>query len=414
LITEAAIRKAIASAPAMAKSAELRDGGERGSGRLLLVIRPYPDRVTAEWYAVTFRGRRRRSAKIGSYPTVTLAAARKTFREVHAPVISAGGVPTGARTRAAPVPAMATIGALFDDYVQHLTGQGKVSAKTAKFHLDGAAAAIGRNKLASAVTAGDIAAHLGVIHARGSIVAARDCRAYLHAAFARALKAENDYTQQGAVKSWGLAFNPVAAIPVDTSAARVGKRHLSPAEWVLFWRWLEPREETAAAALRLVMIAGQRLVEILPLTRPQYADGDGTLEWTTTKNKRPHMIPLPRLAVTILDGLTANQHGLYFPSAQAPGDAIGYDATDKLRDLFLAEHPEVEHFTARDLRRTWKTLTGAAGIAKDVRDRLQNHARSDVSSRHYDRYEYLPEKRAAMATWSDYVDGLLLKTNPPD
>jgi hypothetical protein len=32
--------------------------------------------------------------------------------------------------------------------------------------------------------------------------------------------------------------------------------------------------------------------------------------------------------------------------------------------------------TNRDLRRTWKTLAGKAGVPKDIRDRIQNHALS--------------------------------------
>jgi hypothetical protein len=43
-----------------------------------------------------------------------------------------------------------------------------------------------------------------------------------------------------------------------------------------------------------------------------------------------------------------------------------------------------------------------------MRDRLQNHAqRGDVSSRHYDKYDYLPERRAAMAKWADYLDRII-------
>lgn len=53
--------------------------------------------------------------------------------------------------------------------------------------------------------------------------------------------------------------------------------------------------------------------------------------------------------------------------------------------------------TNRDLRRTWKTLAGKAGIAKEIRDRIQNHSLQDVSSKNYDRWTYMPEKRAAMA-----------------
>ena len=56
-------------------------------------------------------------------------------------------------------------------------------------------------------------------------------------------------------------------------------------------------------------------------------------------------------------------------------------------------------FTARDLGAPGKTLAGAAGISKEDGDRLQNYAKGDVSSKHYDRYDYLSEKRAAMAKW---------------
>ena len=39
----------------------------------------------------------------------------------------------------------------------------------------------------------------------------------------------------------------------------------------------------------------------------------------------------------------------------------------------------------RDLRRTWKTLAGKAGVSKEIRDRIQNHALHDASSKSYDR-----------------------------
>lgn len=67
----------------------------------------------------------------------------------------------------------------------------------------------------------------------------------------------------------------------------------------------------------------------------------------------------------------------------------------------------IPDFTTRDLRRTWKTLAGKASISKIDRDRVQNHSMSDVSSKHYDRYEYLDEKAAAMQVWNDYVLDML-------
>jgi hypothetical protein len=59
-------------------------------------------------------------------------------------------------------------------------------------------------------------------------------------------------------------------------------------------------------------------------------------------------------------------------------------------------------FSNRDIRRTWKTLAGHAGLTKEERDLIQNHKKPDVSSRHYDRYDYLSEKREAMAKWETW------------
>ena len=63
--------------------------------------------------------------------------------------------------------------------------------------------------------------------------------------------------------------------------------------------------------------------------------------------------------------------------------------------------------TNRDLRRTWKTLAGQAGLSKEIRDRLQNHTLQDVSSKSYDRWNYMPEKRAAMKKWDAFVQAML-------
>ncbi|MNL37942.1 hypothetical protein D3C87_1601200 [compost metagenome] len=60
-------------------------------------------------------------------------------------------------------------------------------------------------------------------------------------------------------------------------------------------------------------------------------------------------------------------------------------------------------FTLRDIRRTCKTLMGVAGISKEIRDRIQGHAFSDVSSKHYDRYDYFKEKQAALSIWATWL-----------
>lgn len=98
---------------------------------------------------------------------------------------------------------------------------------------------------------------------------------------------------------------------------------------------------------------------------------------------------------------------MFFPSRNLPGHHASVAAYERLFRRYLKEHPDVERFIPRDIRRSWKSLTGAARITKETRDRLQKHARGDVSSKHYDRWDYLPEKRTAMDVWSKYLDRIL-------
>lgn len=43
-------------------------------------------------------------------------------------------------------------------------------------------------------------------------------------------------------------------------------------------------------------------------------------------------------------------------------------------------------------------------VSKGLLDRIQNHALQDVSSKHYDRYDYLREKRKALELWERRVN----------
>jgi hypothetical protein len=82
------------------------------------------------------------------------------------------------------------------------------------------------------------------------------------------------------------------------------------------------------------------------------------------------------------------------------------DSFSKAIARFREDNPKFNPFVARDIRRTCKTLMGELGISKEIRDRLQNHALNDVSSKHYDRYSYLPEKKDALRKWESKLTGL--------
>ena len=126
-----------------------------------------------------------------------------------------------------------------------------------------------------------------------------------------------------------------------------------------------------------------------------------TLPPERTKNKRYHLVPLTALALETLEKLTyinSSQRPYLFP---ARGEPPRPQNKSTLPQAILAycRTSGMPPWTPKDLRRTVKTRMGELGIPKSIRDQIQNHALVDVSTKHYDRYDYLPEKREALETW---------------
>ena len=391
---------------------ELTDPAERGAGRLILIVRRHKSRISSEWYVQWYRSGTKISTKLGAYPEKSLAVARREFRDVYAPQILKGIDPTGPRawTRNSD----GSLQALFEGYVASLKAQGKVGASRAWYMLlyptSGAAFHLGGSRLAKDIKPEDITPLLGKIHARGKVVQANNMRAWIRDAFEWGLKAPNNYTLGEAGMNFQLTHNPAARIPTDKAAWRTRDRALSHDEFKAFWMWLEGRKGSlrykSARALQIVMATGQRPSEILRLTRQSFNREEGTVEWPVTKNGRPHCIPLPRRALDILNEITPNEHGIFFSATFTPDSNSRTHVCETLVNKYVREE-DVPHFTARDLRRTWKTLAGEAGLSKEIRDRLQNHSLQDISAKHYDRWTYLPEKRAAMEVWGAFMDEIL-------
>lgn len=414
MITDSQIKAAIKRVRTSKVRVELRDDGDRGGGRLTLIVRSVGRRITSEWYALYYRNSKRRLTKLGIYPMLSLGAARKHYRNEYAPTILAGAQPESqfARSQHKKTPDI-SVRALFTAYVAHL----KKAEKGAWYQVErillkrrnNVAAFLGPDRAARSVQPQTIVSYLASIHAAGKIGMAHNARAYIGAAFAYGMKSEHSYTRQAGGGRWGITSNPIAAIPTDEQALRVGNRFLTPTEFHMFWEWLiaNRTRSVSAPALQLIMATGQRVREILCLTELHYDRHEHMLNWKKTKNGLPHSLPLPEIAIEILDDLVTNDGGYFFPHRVDPKRHAIYTSPNKLCELYAGENT-LERFTPRDLRRTWKTLAGRAGISKEMRDRLQNHVgKSDVSTRHYDRYDYLPERRTAMKTWNAFMQRIL-------
>ena len=74
--------------------------------------------------------------------------------------------------------------------------------------------------------------------------------------------------------------------------------------------------------------------------------------------------------------------------------------------LAAKEKEARESFQLRDVRRTAETMLASLGVSSDVRAHLQSHGLGGVQQRHYDRHEYMLEKRKALENWWRYLERL--------
>jgi integrase len=234
-------------------------------------------------------------------------------------------------------------------------------------------------------------------------------RSYIRAAFSWALKSEHDY-RSSSPRRFNLVSNPAVAIPTERKVA--GTRWLDEDEFVRLYRWLEcpdaPVHPPYTRAVRVIMLTGQRVEEIARLHVDQWDARERIIDWSKTKNGKAHAIPVPTLAAELIESIRPNKHGWFFPSAMDPANPVSagtlYSFMSRQR-----ERQVIPVVTNRDLRRTWKTLAGKAGVPKEIRDRIQNHALQDVSSRSYDRWNYMREKRAGMIKWDHFIRSMLAR-----
>lgn len=403
-LTDTAIKHAMKRVERTRKQEMLTDGEGRGTGRLALVIKAMPKRVTADWMAQQWRDGKRTKSKIGAYPTMSLADAREIFKRDFADVIQKGSsIKIAGDTRPG------TVADLFEAYVAALKSGRKSSWRDAEKSLDNVANLIGRNRLAREISPDDVLGILRPIYERGRRSMADHVRSYIRSAYSWGLKAEHDY-RSATPRRFRLVTNPAGAIPTEPKV--VGTRWLTEAEYVRLYRWLEcpdaPVHPPYTRAVRILMLTGQRVEEIARLHVDQWDAKERIIDWSKTKNGKPHAIPVPAIAAELIESITPNEHGWYFPSAMDPTKSVSagtlYSFMWRQRDRGV-----IPVVTNRDLRRTWKTLAGKAGISKEIRDRLQNHTLQDVSSKSYDRWNYMPEKRAGMKKWDAWVTRLLTK-----
>lgn len=332
------------------------------------------------WYRV---GRRARRKGLGRVGVVSLAAARRRAEEILTEA-KLRSVDLGARPSALDL--VAVVDAWLDATKRRRSEKTAADYRSAaRAHLQNPTGRLPMDELRRH--------HLQALLARvaeRAPVAARALRKLVRAAC-----------------RWALAEEMIARDPTlnleQPAAATSRERVLGDDELVKLWAALERAPDEVAAYLRLLLILGQRSTETATM-RWQDLDLRARL-WKIPgrfrKGDAYHVVPLPQLAVDVLDAIPRSG------TTALPG--LDLQNVDRWLDPVRAAAGLVESWHRHDLRRTC-----ASGLARLGADRttialvLGHEVREGGAvTAVYDRFDRLPQRAAALNAWASHIEGLV-------
>lgn len=239
-------------------------------------------------------------------------------------------------------------------------------------------------------------------------------RSYLRGAFSAAIRARQDPSGLPALRALRIAANPMSDLVTITGASKVRDRVLSVVELRAYWKRIEFLPGADGAMLRFhLLTGGQRVDQLARATIADVDTADKTLLLRDHKGKRDeprmHIVPLLPEALAAIETMASPRLGPFIFTTTNGQSGMTYQSLRArfwtVADAMIDANEITERFTPGDIRRTVETRLAGAGVSREVRAQLQSHGISGVQARHYDRYSYADEKRAALVTLFDLVTG---------
>ncbi|MCQ4158810.1 site-specific integrase [Roseomonas sp. GC11] len=336
-----------------------------------------------------------RSFKLGDYPAMPVREAREAVMALRMKIRNEGADPVAERRRERAIGIAAregigTLQALIDLYGQQ-KGAALASWPEAKRRMESVFKPFLGHVLAD-LRAGDLQLRADAYPAKQSASAAvRYLRPILRWA---------------AAPGRGYVPADLGALQCPATPKR-RDRVLTRSELAAILPALEASDRPHAAALRFMLLTLARREEVCS-ARWQHIDM-AAATWTLpkTKNKQPHVVPLSRQAVALLQARlpaegTAEPGALVFCTSKG-GPVQNWDREAKR----LQEKTDTANWTRHDLRRTGATMLGDLGVMPDIIEAALNHTsiRSALAAT-YNRSRYRPAVAAALQTLADALDGI--------
>lgn len=175
--------------------------------------------------------------------------------------------------------------------------------------------------------------------------------------------------------------------------------------WGFFEQWGEPTE----SVLKMLLICGQRKTETMKMRWDNINDKIWTIPAELAKNKQAHDVPLPPMAIDIIEKRKAvsGKSDWVFESPQKPGEPIQW--IQRVSRAIQA-NSTVDDFRPHDLRRTATSYMAKLGVDRTVLGKILNHkglSRDGHVTSIYDRHDYMDEKREALKKWSSLLQRII-------
>lgn len=306
-----------------------------------------------------------------------------------------------------------TLKQLLAAYVGHLERQQKESARDVRSLFDRHvydADPLLTNRKAAELSTEDFVDLIGRLTETGKGRTAAKLRSYLRAAYALAIRSRTDPSAPMALRSFGVTSNPVANIGTLAKYNRVRDRVLSAPELAAFLRQLDKLPAGVLKdALQLgLYLGGQRPTQLLRARRTDLDLSAAVLTLYDPKGARQqprrHVVPLVPEAAQILSrriNAMADSEFLFGVTGKAPltPEALSLAVSEMSKAMIRAQEIR-DPFQLRDVRRTVETMLAGLGVSSDIRAQLQSHGLGGIQIRHYDRHDYLAEKRHALGKWT--------------
>jgi integrase len=272
-------------------------------------------------------------------------------------------------------------------------------------------------------------------------VTSKEVKKLLGGMVARGINAQTNLTQAVIRQAFNYAISTFDGDLVSSNPAHFRKMGLSkPKTRVLndpeirtFWRgcYLNRKEAGVAKGarwpdrpmqivLQLCLLLMLRECEVvgMQVSELDLDQGLWLIPAERMKGNREHLVPLPPVAIGLIREAMRLRPGVdsifVFPSPRRAVDKPMREDSVTHAMEGIVKALGIENASPHDLRRTASTFATSerVGVTPFIRSKLLAHSTPSgggaaVSNIHYDRNEYVVEKRAALRVWADVLLGIV-------